>query len=75
MHILRKPSLSKPTQKRIRVCENAIITPTKTLPKKYDYSPIIFQITLSTYKLDSFLKKKKTYKLDSQNKNTGFYFC
>ena len=29
------------------------LTPTKTLPKKYDYSPVIFQITLSTYKLDS----------------------
>ena len=32
-------------------------------------------MTLSTYKLDSFFKKKKkTYKLDSQNKNTGFFF-
>ena len=30
--------------------------------------------TLSTYKLDSFFKKKSTYKLDSQNKNTGFFF-
>ena len=56
--------------------KNAIVTPTKTLPKKQDYSPIIFQITLSTYKLDSFFKKKKkTYKLDSQNKNTGFFFA
>ena len=40
--------------------KNATLTPTKTLPKKYDYSPVIFQITLSTYKLDSFFKKKKT---------------
>ena len=55
--------------------KNATVTPTKTLPKKQDYSPIIFQITSYTYKLDSFLKKKKTYKLDSQNKNTGFFFA
>ena len=40
--------------------KNATLTPTKTLPKKYDYSPVIFQITLSTYKLHSFFKKKKT---------------
>ena len=55
--------------------KNATLTPTKTLPKKQDYSPIIFQITLSTYKLDLFFKKKKknTHKLDSQNKNTGFF--
>ena len=53
--------------------KNATLTPTKTLLKKYDYSSVIFQITLSTYKLDSFFKKKKkTYKLDSQNKNTFF---
>ena len=38
------------------------------MPKKYDYSPVIFQITLSTYKLDSLLwdididKKKKCRK-------------
>ena len=25
------------------------------------------------YKLDSFFKKKNTYKLDSQNKNTFFF--
>ena len=56
--------------------KNATVTPTKTLPKKQDYSPIIFQITLFTYKLDSFFKKKKkTYKLYSQNKNTGFFFA
>ena len=55
--------------------KNAILISTKILPKKQDYSPVIFQITLSTYKLDSFFKKKKkTYKLDSQNKNTGFFF-
>ena len=50
--------------------KNVTVTPTKILPKKQDYSPIIFHITLSTYKLDSFFKKKKkkksTYKLDSQ---------
>ena len=34
---------------------------------------MIFQIALSTYKLDSL--KKNTYKLDSQNKNTGFFFA
>ena len=33
--------------------KNATLTPTKTLPKKQDYSLVIFQITLSTYKLDS----------------------
>ena len=37
--------------------KNTTLTPTKTLPKKQDYSPVIFQITLSTYKLDSFFKK------------------
>ena len=52
--------------------KNVTLTPTKILPKKQDYSPVIFQIALSTYKLDSFFKKKKTYKLDSQNKNTFF---
>ena len=54
--------------------KNATLTPTKILPKKQDYSPIIFQIALSTYKLNSFFKKKKknTYKLDSQNKDTFF---
>ena len=34
--------------------KNATLTPTKTLLKKYDYSSVIFQIALSTYKLDSF---------------------
>ena len=29
------------------------LNPTKTLPKKYDHSPVNFQIVLSTYKLDS----------------------
>ena len=52
--------------------KNVTLTSTKTLPKKYDYFPVIFQIALSTYKLDSF-KKKNTYKLDSQNKNTFFF--
>ena len=40
---------------------------------KWDGGSIIFQITSSTYKLDSF--KKNTYKLYSQNKNTGFFFA
>ena len=39
--------------------KNVTLTPTKTLPKKQDYIPVIFQITLSTYKLNSFFKKKK----------------
>ena len=43
--------------------KNVTVTPTKSLPKKQDYSPIIFQITLSTYKLDSFFKNKKTDEL------------
>ena len=34
--------------------KNATLTPTKTLLKKYDYSSVIFQIALSTYKLYSF---------------------
>ena len=50
--------------------KNATLNPTRILPKKQDYSPVIFQIALSTYKLDSFKKKKNTYKLYSQNKNT-----
>ena len=32
--------------------KNTTLTSTKTLPKKYDNSPVNFQITLSTYKLD-----------------------
>ena len=39
--------------------KNTTLTPTKTLPKKQDYFSVIFQITLSTYKLDSLFKKKK----------------
>ena len=42
--------------------KNATLTSTKTLPKKQDYSLVIFQTTLSTYKLDS------------QNTNIGFFF-
>ena len=34
-----------------------ILIPTKTLSKKYDYSLVIFQIALSTYKLNLFKKK------------------
>ena len=44
--------------------KNTTLTPTKTLPKKQVYFPIIFQIALSIYKLDSLIKKN-TYKLDS----------
>ena len=33
--------------------KNTTVTSTKTLPKKQDYSFIDFQITLSTYKLNS----------------------
>ena len=33
--------------------KNTTLTLTKTLPKKQDYFPVIFQITLSTYKLNS----------------------
>ena len=55
--------------------KNPTLTPTKTSTKKQDYSPVIFQTILSIYKLELFFKKKKnTYKLDSQNKNT-FFFC
>ena len=32
--------------------KNTALTHTKTLPKKYAHSPVDFQITLSTYKLD-----------------------
>ena len=34
--------------------KNATLTPTKTLPKKYDYFSLIFQTALSTYKFASF---------------------
>ena len=33
--------------------KNTTLTPTKTLPKKYGHSSVDFQITLSTYKLNS----------------------
>ena len=33
--------------------KNTTLIPIKTLPKKQDYTLIDFQITLSTYKLDS----------------------
>ena len=57
-------------QTKAQFSKNTTLTPTKTLPKKQDYTPVIFQIALSIYKLDSFFtKKKNTYKLDSQNKN------
>ena len=56
--------------------KNATLTPTKTLPKKQDYSPVIFQITLSTYKLDSFFKKKKKTLINQILKiKTLFFFA
>ena len=33
--------------------KNTTLIPTKTLPKKWSHSPDDFQISLSTYKLDS----------------------
>ena len=42
--------------------KNTILTPTKTLFKKYGHSLVNFQITLSTYKLHCL-------------KNTNFYFA
>ena len=48
--------LSRDKTKR-HSCKNTTLTPTKILPKKYDYFSVIFQIALSTYKLNS-LKKK-----------------
>ena len=33
--------------------KNTTFTPTKTLPKKYGHSPVDFQFSFSTYKLDS----------------------
>ena len=41
--------------------KNTTLTPTKTLPKKWSHSPDDFQISLSTYKLDS-QNKKYIYK-------------
>ena len=55
--------------------KNATVTPTKTLPKKQDYSPIIFQITLFTYKLDSFKKKKTLINQILKIKTQGFFFA
>ena len=40
-------------QTKAQFSKNTTLTPTKTLSKKQDYTPIDFQITLSTYKLDS----------------------
>ena len=55
--------------------KNATLTPTKTLPKKQDYSLVIFQISLSTYKLDSFFKKKKTLINQILKIKTLFFFA
>ena len=46
-----------------------MLTPTKALPKKYSYSSINFQISLSTYKLD-FQNKNYIYKI----KNIDLFF-
>ena len=42
--------------------KNATLTPTKTLPKKYDKFSVNFQIVLSTYKLD-YQNKNYIYKI------------
>ena len=55
--------------------KNATLTPTKTLLKKQDYFPVIFQIALSTYKLDSFFKKKKLINQILKIKTQGFFFA
>ena len=54
--------------------KNATLTPTKTLPKKYDYFPVVFQTTLSTYKLNSFFKKKKLINYILKIKTQVFFF-
>ena len=53
--------------------KNATVTPTKTLPKKQDYFPVIFQIALSTYKLD-LLKKKTLINQILKIKTHDFFF-
>ena len=40
------------TKTKRQSSKNTTLTLTKILPKKYGHSPIDFQITLSTYKLD-----------------------
>ena len=55
--------------------KNATLTPTKILPKKQDYSSIIFQIALSTYKLNSFFKKKKKTLINQILKIKTLFFC
>ena len=45
--------------------KNTTLTPSKTLPKKQGNSFIDFQITLSTYKLDS-QNKNYMYKIKTQ---------
>ena len=42
--------------------KNITLTPTKILPKKQAHSPVDFQITLSTYKLNS-QNKNYMYKI------------
>ena len=50
--------------------KNTTLTPTKTLPKKYGYFLVDFQIVLSTYKLDS-QNKNCIYKIKT---NVFFFF-
>ena len=53
--------------------KNTTLTPTKTLPKKQDHSPIDFQIILPTYKLDS---QNKNYIYNfKKKKHKFFFFC
>ena len=61
--------LSRDKTKR-QSSKNTTLTLTKTLPKKQGYSSVDFQITLSTYKLDS-QNKNYIYKI----KNTKFCFA
>ena len=53
--------------------KNTTLTPTKILPKKQNYFPVIFQITLSTYKLYS-LKKKILINWILKIKTYDFFF-
>ena len=51
--------------------KNTTLTPTKTLPKKQNHSPIDFQIILFTYKLDS---QNKNYIYIIRKKKHRFFF-
>ena len=54
--------------------KNTTLTPTKTLPKKQNHSPIDFQIILSTYKLDS-QNKNYVYIIKKKKKHRFFFFA